>query len=123
MKRFIGWFVGLVCSSVISAGMIVGVSLVSSRGNIGTVVGAFPLFVFFSFLAALAFGTPLFLAFRYFGAIKWWSVLLSGFVVGSLAAACIRLPGYVPAIELLVTGMIGAVSALGFWVVWKRVTP
>jgi hypothetical protein len=119
LKRFIAWLLGVACASFASAALLVVLGLVRSWANAGAVFGAFPLFFAFSVLAALALGTPVLLLLQRLRAVTWWSAPLAGSGIGLVVATSIRFPGTPPLTELLVFGAIGAISAVGFWVVWK----
>ena len=74
----------------------------------------------FAYPAALVFGIPLFLIFRRRGWLGWRQVGLAGAGVGALSILAVALylgsfsgaAGY-----LLLTGSVGFVSALVFWVI------
>src|SRR5207245_4768376 len=84
------------------------------------VISVLPVYFFFSLLAALVFGAPSFAALAYFNIVKWWSVVGGGIVAGCLAIAVLK-RGLPQPSELAAFGLTGAISSIGFWVMWQRV--
>ena len=89
--------------------------------DILSVLGLMPLFYCFSLAAGLLFGIPLFLLFRRYHLVRWWSASAAGIVVGSVVALMLR-SNAVQAGDFLVLVPEGAVSGLVFWAIWKRGT-
>jgi hypothetical protein len=79
------------------------------------------LFFYFTFLPlVVAFGLPAFLLLRPFRPGHWWSVGITGFLLGVLLEVVIRLP-YRPNLkEGVYFGFLATMSAVVFWLVWKR---
>lgn len=85
----------------------------------------------FSFAAAIVFGAPSYLVLDYFGYVKWWSSIIIGFAIGVLVEVILKMDvflSYLPfrtlfdeSIGRLITyGVIGAISAFVFWLIWRR---
>jgi hypothetical protein len=79
------------------------------------------LFFYLIFLpVVVAFGLPAFLLLRPFRPGQWWSVAITGFLLGVLLAAGLRLPHRPDLKDILYFGALATVSAVVFWLVWKR---
>ena len=75
----------------------------------------------FSAAAVLVFGVPAFFLLRPLRPGHWWSVGSVGFLLGLLVDVVLHLPYWDPfSLEMLTTGILGAASALVFWLIWKR---
>jgi hypothetical protein len=97
----------------------------------------------------LVLGLPGFLALRKLNAIRWWSTVGTGFLLGCIPIAVwawpLKYPGLssshwdgekmvqtmvdgVPTVQgwlsyvegVLYMGIFGAISGLGFWLIWRR---
>lgn len=67
-------------------------------------------------LVAVLFGGPLLLVLRRVSLIRWWTVTISGLLIGAGVAALF----YRSAVSLqLLFASTGAVAGLVFWAVWK----
>jgi hypothetical protein len=83
--------------------------------------------IFYVIAAAVTagIGAPIFFWLRRRNLVKWWSALLVGFLIGVAAASFLRLQNlhYMPGVELLhdmlLLGLVGAISACVFWIIWK----
>ena len=88
-----------------------------------TLLGLTALFYIFSIIFTLLFGVPIFLVLRRFNLVRWWSCALAGVAVGALVAEMI-LPDGAGASDrisfLSLCGAVGAVSAVGFWAIWRK---
>ena len=82
------------------------------------------IFYFYAAWAAVILGLPSFLLLRKLGAIRWWSASLVGLIVGILGLAFVSPRGmYSLSTDLglcVLWGSIGALSAVVFWVIWRR---
>lgn len=77
------------------------------------------LLYFFSFPIVFILGGPLFMAFRYFRLVRWWSATASGLVVCALIAAYLRHPDSIQPSDLPPI-LTGAFTGLVFWAIWRR---
>jgi hypothetical protein len=77
--------------------------------------------VFYPFAAALAvlLGLPTFFLLRWLGILRWWSTLLAGCVIGTVAVS-IATHQILLGRGLLLHAGIGGASALVFWAIWTR---
>ena len=113
---------------------------------------ALPFVLFFSALHVFLIGVPVFFAFHRLKIIRWWTTLSAGFIGGAFPMAVYSWPydskgastytawngermveyvvGGVPSSEgwlayvqgFIFTGLLGAASALGYWLTWKLLT-
>ena len=115
--------VGIFIAPLIASG--IGVVLTVSKGGVDifSALGLGPLFYFFSFLAEIIFGLPVFLLMLRLDLVRWWSVLSVGLFVGGLFAMLLRMPNQVQSNDLMTMVPIGGVSALCFWFIWKNGKP
>lgn len=89
-----------------------------------SILASFAVYYPYSATAVLLLGLPAFLALRPFRPGNWWSVMSVGFLLGVLVAIILRLPSTILHPEdFIVTGPIAAISALVFWLIWKRGAP
>ena len=88
----------------------------SVQGFLGDVMLLYP----FSLFAILVLGLPTFLLLRRFAPGRWWWVMPTGFALGMCVAVVIGLPNFPRASGLLQMGLLGAGSALVFWLIWRR---
>jgi hypothetical protein len=51
--------------------------------------------------------------------IAWWTVLVAGFLLGSLGDIVLRFPVVNALQEIAVTGLLGSATAFCFWLIWK----
>jgi hypothetical protein len=113
--------VTLACSLVatLSASISFSVSFTIGLGYRWTYFIFFlPPFGFVSAMVTLVFGLPLFFLGLKFDLVKWWSALVSGFIVGDLVVMKGSWPHMPHLSGIFGMGMIGALSAFGFWVTW-----
>lgn len=93
--------------------------VIGPDADVGMALGMAFLLYFFSLPIVFILGGPLFMAFRYFRLIRWWSATASGFVFCALIAAYLRHPGSVHPSDLLYM-LTGACTGLVFWAIWRR---
>jgi hypothetical protein len=55
--------------------------------------------------------------------MQWWSVLAVGFLLGACISIVLQLLGGRLDSSILLFGPLAALSALTFWLVWKRGVP
>lgn len=81
-----------------------------------------PLLYVPSCMATIFFGVPVFLLLLRLGLVNLFTSLCGGAFVGMMVAAILHLPRLqrLPSAgDILVLVSVGAVSALGFWLVWR----
>jgi len=111
---------GLLAASLIPALLFAVFTPLSGTLDIKSFLGTFLIAYLFSAIATAVFGVPIFLLFRRFGIITWWSALAGGFLAGALVSIVIRLPGPPNVRDLVIDGPIAAASALVFWLIWRQ---
>jgi len=79
-----------------------------------------PVFYYFSAMAAILFGLPVFLVLFRFNLIRWWSALGAGMTIGALMGVIVESPHVIQIPEILFIAATGAASTLGFWLIWKQ---
>jgi hypothetical protein len=79
-----------------------------------------PVFYYFSAMAAVLFGLPIFLVLLSFKLIRWWSALATGLVIGALMGIIVKSPQPIHFPEMLFLASTGAASTLGFWLIWRQ---
>jgi hypothetical protein len=113
---------GIIVASAVSTVLFAAMGYWRGGASTPELIPFIPLYFIFSLVAVAIFGFPIFLAFNYFGFVRWWSATGVGFVVGVLVAVCITLPSLPQLSDTLSFGIIGAASSIGFWLIWKIVT-
>jgi hypothetical protein len=73
------------------------------------------------FTALLA--VPAFLILNRLRLLRWWSAIVSGAVVGLVFAALFSGPNARNLQGRLILALIGGISGLAFWLIWRPVTP
>lgn len=108
-----------------------GVSFVGSSNGGGvpafnavdTAVWSVILYVYASW-ATLLLGLPTYFLFRRLDAIRWWSAMLAGVMVGAFVFVVVCADGLDGLLSqpglALSWAVIGGLAALAFWVVWWR---
>jgi hypothetical protein len=84
--------------------------------------GLIPIFYFFALLTTGFLGVPSFLLLRHFNLISWWSTAITGLFIGTLVGVILRLPSAPNVHDLIPPMLIGATSAISFWVIWRSTT-
>ena len=70
--------------------------------------------------ATVLFAVPAFLLFLRFRLVRWWSVLGVGSAIGAFMGYELGSPNLVQVLGILFMAGTGAVSALGFWLIWRQ---
>ena len=107
-------FVALLISAVVIAIVVAILFAVSAKQPEGFAIA----FLFaFIFTAAHSFllGGPLLLLGAWRNAIRWWSCLLIGFLVGFIPSALVTGSDFLSAWPM---GLFGLIGGLTFWLVW-----
>lgn len=120
--------VGFLIASVIPAIELALLSLMSeARVHSMTFLDAFLLvavsflvFYPYSILFAAVIGVPLFFACRRLGVVTWWSALVCGALIGTLASAAFHSARDPYIDDLLRFVPVGSIAAYAFWLVWRR---
>ena len=115
--------IGFLVAAVLPALMLGLLTPVVSRGPLNSD----PLSVFtlslaaypFACLAELLFAVPAFLALLLFNLFRWWTAVASGLLVGAVVDVVIGYPTPIQPRHLLLMAMMGGVSALIFWLIWR----
>lgn len=99
----------------------IGITQTATFGplDLSTFFGLLPIFYSFSFMAMILFGLPIFLLFRRYNVVKWWSTLGAGIIVGALAAVIFMLPNAVQIGGLITMSVMGGASSFVFWLIWN----
>jgi hypothetical protein len=88
------------------------------------IIGLFPLGYGYSLVATMVFAVPTFLVLRRVKLIRWWSSVLTGFVIGALVSVVLQWPSFQglpnPTGNLLIYALTGCSSGLVFWLIWRR---
>lgn len=120
MKRIAAGLIGFIAAPLIAATLVGAMGLIAGRLDLDWLLKSLPVFYFFSLLATILFGSPIFFTLLYFNLISWWSALGAGILAGFLTAIAIRFPGLVQINDLMVMGLTGAASSFGFWLIWRQ---
>lgn len=87
------------------------------------IMGLFIVGYFFAALATGVFAVPAFFLGRRLRLIRWWSALTVGFAIGAAVAVIIQLPAPVQSRAVIFLALMGAASALIFWIIWEQRRP
>jgi hypothetical protein len=120
MKKTTATIIGFLVSPLIAAILGILITPLGANQEVASRLGLLPIFYFFSILATLTFGVPIFFLLSYLKAISWWSALGAGVVIGILVAVVLRLPDIVQIRDFMSMIPMGVASALGFWLIWRR---
>jgi hypothetical protein len=113
--------VGLMVSLVLPAALFSGSAAVNwgYTDPISIILG-FTIGYFYSGAFAFPFAVAAFVVGRRLRLIRWWSTIITGFAIGAIV---ILIVGYRAPIKLstvAIYALIGAASALMFWVIWEQ---
>ena len=81
---------------------------------------ALPLVYMWCLVAALVLGVPAFVFLLRVDLIRWWSALPVGLLIGLVMGVLVRWPAWKSVEALIQFALAGAISALVFWLVWRR---
>ena len=119
MRRLTTGIIAFLIAALIPAISLSVLTPVANGFDLFTTLGAFPVFFFFSLLATVAFGVPVFLLLYRLGMAHWWSALIAGLAIGGVVAAVLRAPNPVQIRDVLLMAAVGAASGAAFWFVWR----
>lgn len=111
--------VGFLVAPFMSASIGITQTEVFGDLDVATFFGLLPLFYFFSAVATILFGVPIFLILNRFKLIKWWSTLSAGMLIGALATIIFSFPNEIQFKALLTMSSMGGASAFFFWLIWS----
>ena len=92
-------------------------TVVAGNWHWDAVFGLVPIFYWFSLLATIVFGVPIFLVCRRYNIIRWWSSLGAGIVVGVLVSIVLGYPNYVQLEGLIIHSLAGGAAGFVFWLI------
>jgi hypothetical protein len=88
------------------------------------ILGLLPIGYAYSLVATMVLAVPAFLVFQRTKLIRWWSSMLTGFVVGALVSVVLQWPSFQglpsPNGNVLIYALTGCTSGLVFWLIWRR---
>ena len=114
--------VGFIVAAAIPAVVFVLVEIASGRSEWMSALTWLLLAanIYFWSLATMGvFAFPIFLLFRRYKLIRWWSALGVGAVIGVVMEIIIMVPNSRELHELVTFSLAGAASGLAFWLVWR----
>ena len=112
--------IGMLVAALIPAIVLsVGWPLDGSR-QFQSIIGTFIVALPFAFGAALVLGIPTFFLLRPFRPGSFWSVALVGFCLGALVQFILLYPVQPPLSIVVRYGILGTVSTIAFWSIWRR---
>jgi hypothetical protein len=110
--ELIATFVGFVVAAAIPAGIL-------AWTDEGFSIGWFAIAYVFAIGFVSILGVPAFLLLRPLRLGHWWSVGAAGMLLGFGVATLLRSFNAPEFRELLVTGALGGLSAIVFWLIWR----
>jgi hypothetical protein len=119
MREIVATVLGFLAASIVPPAVMSIAWPLSGELSIGSVLSTFAVAYPFSAGSVVLFGLPAFLLLRPFRPGHWWSVLAAGFLLGTLVAVVLRIPGQPNPNDFLLTGPLGSLSALVFWLIWR----
>jgi hypothetical protein len=120
MKESVAIRIGFAAAAIIPAAVLGSVGPLSGDHNIRSIAVSILVALPFSAAFSILFGLPAFLLLRPFRPGHWWSVSFVGCFLGILVSLAIRLPNNIDPHDLIIDCPLGALSALAFWLIWKR---
>jgi len=119
MSRNTAAIVGFITAPLVPAVVFAVLTPLATEPDIPTLLGFALVFYFFSAIAILLLGAPIYFLLRHFDLVNWWSTLGCGIVAGAVVgvvegSSSVQLHG------LLVFSAVGAASAFSFWLVWRQ---
>jgi len=111
---------GFLGASLVPPAVIALTAPVSGDVSVGLTVRTFLFILPQSIAAVVVLGLPTFLVLRRYAPWRWWWVLIVGLLLGLPVAIAIYLPAAPALRSCLYYGLIGAASALTFWLIWRQ---
>ena len=114
--------IGFLLVPVIPATTVVAISIlhpIASHSDLSTIASALAVTYLSSLNAALVIGLPSFLVLRFLKLVRWWSALAVGCGIGALSAVVLPLHGRGSSSDFVIDSIVGGVSAIVFWAIWK----
>jgi hypothetical protein len=118
MRSGIAAVIGFLSAPLVSAFVMTGYTLLADGRGLSGGLLLLPIYYYGSAVPTLLLGIPAFLVLSRFDAVRWWSALLVGVVIGMVAGAVLGVR-FIGPLGLLVMACAGAVSALTFWLIWR----
>jgi hypothetical protein len=78
------------------------------------------MFYFFSTMLAVLMGLPAFYLLRHLRLIRWWSVIIAGFIIGAIVALSRLELSIFLVQDILIMGSSGGAAGFVFWLIWSR---
>lgn len=119
MKQTSAAVIGMIAASILPAAYLAILHPLSGERDIQSIVGTFLVAYFFSAVAALFLGIPVFLVLNRLKLVYWWSAAGSGALVGAISLATIRFGGVIDVATSWRFVMLGACAGLIFWAIWR----
>lgn len=77
------------------------------------------LFYICAFVITVVAAVPTYLVLLRFRLVTCWSIVASGAVIGALVGLVLLAPNPMQSHGIVVTALTGALSACGFWTIWR----
>jgi hypothetical protein len=119
MRKPVATLLGFLVAPLIASLLGAALTPTGRTFDFVAVLGLVPFLYIFTSLATLLVGLPMFLLLLRFGRVTPLTSATVGAFVGLVVTTVLRLPNLPSARDVLVLGTIGAVSALGFWAIWR----
>ena len=116
MRKHVATIFAFLIAPLFAAIALVSIGAVKNRPDhvdmsalVGTVI-----FYCYTLGATLIIGLPVYLLLRKFNKVTWWSALLTGVISGAVMAFIL-----LNALNLMII-VVGGLSGLVFWLIWRR---
>lgn len=120
MKKTTAAITGFLVASLVPPLIMVLLSPIRTGNSVFSHIGLLPIYFFFSVITTLFLGVPAFLLLHSLKAIRWWSTVAFGGVIGGLVGVVVRHPSSAQLGDVLPPVFVGAAAALSFWLVWRK---
>ena len=130
MKEWYTSLLGFVVTPIVSGTLFAIASVLFYSSANGYFLVMLIAGVMYSYLIVAVVAVPLFLLVRFFGTIQWWKATTAGLAIGSVLGVGMASPSaqlltqqqwyLVAGKNLVLLGVVGALSGLVFWSIWKQ---
>lgn len=119
MRQSHATFLGFVLAPFFSGVCLALFSAFNLQIGISQSIFLFPLAFYFSGIATLILGVPIFYVLNRLQKITWWITGIVGAFIGVVSNFTIANSIHVDIYEVIVFAVVGSISALLFWSVWQ----
>ncbi|MES2346980.1 MAG: hypothetical protein V4641_05350 [Pseudomonadota bacterium] len=120
MKKITAGGLAFLTAPLVSAVISVVLTPAARTISVYSTLNFIGLFYFISAAVTLLFAVPTFFLLLRIRSVNSRTTLAAGTVIGAAVGAVMHLPNLAHIADIAITGGIGAVSSICFWLIWKQ---